>query len=96
MIGYWNKTKTVYYRRIKCELNLEKDQSVFTHSNIEATVGRESADGVDFELPSQLASFETTFLHDPDATLRHLLTSLACKQSYKEETREASRIGEFQ
>lgn len=97
MLQYWTKSKALFYRKIKKELEIHEGES---EEAVIESGDEEKGEVVDrdryFKLPEGLSSYQTSFLQDPDATLRHLLTAMSEKQGYKEETREASRVCEFQ
>ena len=78
MNGYWAKTKAIYYRKVKRELELCEESSELSGAKGESGSGDIVAGK--FELPDALCSYQTTFLNDPDATLRHILTAMTGKE----------------
>ena len=94
MDQYWGKSKAVYYRRIKRELEMVEESSELSGQKRQQSCQSVEVGGK-FKLPDGLRSNQNSFLNDPDATLRHLLTTLTSKEKYKEQTREASQVNEF-
>lgn len=91
---YWHKSKTLYYRKIKRELQLTPgttDQNIADHQ-VETSEDKTSEIKTPFQLPSQLLLPD---VNDPDATLRKLIHALKddkLARETKEETREASKV----
>ena len=65
MNGYWAKTKAIYYRKVKRELELCEESSEVSGAKGESGSGDIVAG---------------KFLNDPDATLRHILTAMTGKE----------------
>lgn len=83
MLGYWVRSKGIYYRKIKRELEMGDESE--DSRGIGVSLGGSSRDfNGRFKLPDALCSYQTTFLQDPDATLKHILTAMTGKQGYKE------------
>ena len=78
MNGYWARTKAIYYRKVKRDLELCEESSEVSGAKGESASGDIVAGK--FELPDALRSYQTTFLNDPDATLRHILTAMTGKE----------------
>ena len=74
---YWGKSKTLYYRKIKRQLEMGQESSQVSRDKISSQQSKEI--GVKFKLPDALCSYQVTFLHDPDATLRNILTTMTNK-----------------
>ena len=74
---YWSKSKTLYYRKIKRQLEMGEESSQGSKDKISSQESKEI--GGQFKLPDALCSYQVTFLHDPDATLRNILTTMTNK-----------------